>query len=153
MHPHAAATFAATLAELLRPQAGEKALDLYAGAGLFTALLAEAIGHEGRVLGVEWSRQAVADAAANLADLPWADVQRGRVSAGLVRGLGPPVDLIVLDPPRAGAGRDVWPRSLRWTRVQWGTWPAIRRRWRATYGWRWTPGGGSPHCAPSTPSR
>ncbi len=106
-HPHAAATFGATLRELLRPEPGEKALDLYAGAGLFTALLAEAVGHEGQVLGVEWSRQAVADAAANLADLPWAGVRRGRVSAGLVHGLGLPADLIVLDPPRAGAGRDV----------------------------------------------
>ena len=107
VHPHAATTFAATLLELLRPQPGETALDLYAGSGLFTALLADALGPSGRALGIESSGQGVADAAANLADLPWADVRRGRVSGDLVRGLDLRTDIVVLDPPRAGAGADV----------------------------------------------
>src|SRR5205823_647678 len=97
----------AVLLDQLRPQPGETALDLYAGAGLFTALLAEAVGPRGHVVGVESSRPAVADAAGNVADLPHAEVRHGRVSAGLVRELDVASDLVVLDPPRAGAGRDV----------------------------------------------
>jgi tRNA/tmRNA/rRNA uracil-C5-methylase (TrmA/RlmC/RlmD family) len=78
-------------------------LDLYAGAGLFTALLAEAVGVTGSVVGVELSRSAVADAAANLAGLPQARVEAGRVTPDAVVD----ADVIVLDPPRSGAGRDV----------------------------------------------
>jgi len=111
VHPAAAGTFSAALVDALRPAPGESALDLYCGAGLLTAALAETVGPDGAVLGVESSAQAVADAAVNLAALPWAEVRRGRVDAALVAevagafGTGP--DLVVLDPPRAGAGRDV----------------------------------------------
>jgi len=103
VHPHAASTFAAALLDLLRPQPGERVLDLYAGAGLFTALLASAVGADGEVLGVEASRQAVADAEANLADLPQARVVQARVTPDVIGD----ADLVVLDPPRSGAGRDV----------------------------------------------
>jgi tRNA/tmRNA/rRNA uracil-C5-methylase (TrmA/RlmC/RlmD family) len=103
VHPHAASTFAAALLDLLRPQPGERVLDLYAGAGLFTALLASAVGAEGKVLGIEASRQAVADAEANLADLPQARVVRARVTPDVIGD----ADLVVLDPPRSGAGREV----------------------------------------------
>lgn len=103
VHPHAAATFATALLELVRVQPGERVLDLYAGAGLFTALLAEAVGPTGEVVGVELSRTAVGDSAANLADLSQARVAAGRVTSDAVVD----ADVIVLDPPRAGAGRDV----------------------------------------------
>jgi len=103
VHPDAASTFAAALLDLVCAQPGESVLDLYAGAGLFTALLAEAVGVTGSVLGVELSRSAVADAAANLADLPQARVEAGRVTPDAVVD----ADVIVLDPPRSGAGRDV----------------------------------------------
>ena len=106
-HPQAAATFGAALLDQLRPQPGETALDLYAGAGLFTALLGEAVGPRGRVIGVESSRPAVADAAGNLADLPHAEVRSGRVTAELIEHLDVAPDVVVLDPPRAGAGPDV----------------------------------------------
>ena len=106
-HPQAAATFGAAVLDQLRPQPGETALDLYAGAGLFTALLGEAVGPLGRVVGVESSRPAVADAVGNLADLPHAEVRYGRVDGDLVRELDVAADLVVLDPPRAGAGPDV----------------------------------------------
>jgi tRNA/tmRNA/rRNA uracil-C5-methylase (TrmA/RlmC/RlmD family) len=106
-HPQAAATFSGALLDQLRPQPGETALDLYAGAGLFTALLGEAVGSHGRVVGVESSRSAVADAAGNLADLPHAEVRYGRVTGDLVGDLDVAPDVVVLDPPRAGAGPDV----------------------------------------------
>jgi tRNA/tmRNA/rRNA uracil-C5-methylase (TrmA/RlmC/RlmD family) len=107
VHPHAAATFTAVLLEMLRPGPGETVLDLYAGSGLFTALLADAVGPSGHVLGVESSPQAVDDATANLADLPWAEVKQARVTADAVRALDLRPDVIVLDPPRVGAGADV----------------------------------------------
>ncbi|MGH8963486.1 MAG: class I SAM-dependent RNA methyltransferase [Jatrophihabitantaceae bacterium] len=105
VHPAAAQTFAATMLDDLRPAAGESGLDLYAGAGALTAALADAVGRTGRVVGVESSARAVADAAANLAGLPWARVRRGRVEPSLLAGLDLAPDVVVLDPPRAGAGR------------------------------------------------
>jgi tRNA/tmRNA/rRNA uracil-C5-methylase (TrmA/RlmC/RlmD family) len=103
VHPHAAEALAAALLDLLCPRPGERVLDLYAGAGLFTALLAEAVGPGGTVLGVEAARRAVADAAANLADLPQARIVRARVTPDVIED----ADLVVLDPPRSGAGREV----------------------------------------------
>jgi tRNA/tmRNA/rRNA uracil-C5-methylase (TrmA/RlmC/RlmD family) len=106
VHPAAAETFAAALLDGVQLEPGESVLDLYAGAGALTAALADAVGQTGRVVGVESSRQAVSDAALNLADLPQAEVRQGRVDATLLATLRFPVDVVVLDPPRAGAGRD-----------------------------------------------
>ncbi|WP_375475547.1 class I SAM-dependent RNA methyltransferase [uncultured Jatrophihabitans sp.] len=111
VHPAAAETLATALLAAVEPRPGETALDLYAGAGLLTAALAEAVGRDGSVLGIEADPQAVADAAANLRDLPWATVRRGRVGTGSGGELWPAhVDLVVLDPPRTGAGPDVMRR-------------------------------------------
>jgi tRNA/tmRNA/rRNA uracil-C5-methylase (TrmA/RlmC/RlmD family) len=82
-------------------------LELYSGAGLLTAALAERVGVSGRVVGLEASKGAVTDAAANLRDLPWAEVRTGPVTAASVAALNVDADLIVLDPPRSGAGAAV----------------------------------------------
>jgi tRNA/tmRNA/rRNA uracil-C5-methylase (TrmA/RlmC/RlmD family) len=103
VHPRAAEAFAAALLAMLGPRVGERVLDLYAGAGLFTALLGEAVGPDGRVLGVESGRRAVADAQANLAGLPQARMLRARVTPEVIGE----ADLVVLDPPRSGAGREI----------------------------------------------
>ena len=89
--------------EALQPQPGESCLDLYAGVGLFAAFLGEAVGPTGSVLAVESGRRACADAARNTDDLPWVKVRADEVSAKHLR----PVDLVVLDPPRAGAGLEI----------------------------------------------
>jgi tRNA/tmRNA/rRNA uracil-C5-methylase (TrmA/RlmC/RlmD family) len=107
VHPHAAATFADAVLAAVVPLAGDTVLDLYAGAGMLTALLAEAVGTTGTVIGIESARRGVADAAANLADLPWAEVRHARVDESSLAALGVDPDVIVLDPPRAGAGRSV----------------------------------------------
>jgi tRNA/tmRNA/rRNA uracil-C5-methylase (TrmA/RlmC/RlmD family) len=109
VHPLALPTFVGALLEAAAPQPGEHVLDLYAGAGALTAFLAERVGPGGRVIGVESAPGAVADAAANLAELPRAQVRRGRVDTASVAALlelGAELspDVIVLDPPRAGAG-------------------------------------------------
>ena len=79
-------------------------LDLFAGAGALTSALADAVGQTGRVVGVESNKQAVADGAANLAGRPWATMRRQRIDAAAVAGIDVRPDLVVLDPPRAGAG-------------------------------------------------
>lgn len=108
-HPAAAETFSREVAAAAALRPGERALDLYAGAGLFTAVLAEAVGDTGRVLGLEGDRAAVAAAAENLADLPWAEVSRQPIDASAVQRAAEELrpDVVVLDPPRTGAGRDV----------------------------------------------
>jgi tRNA/tmRNA/rRNA uracil-C5-methylase (TrmA/RlmC/RlmD family) len=129
-HPGAAATFVDTVTGMLAPQPGETALDLYAGVGLFAAALAERVGESGKVVAVESDTQAVASAAGNLAAYPSVVVVRARVddAFGVPRAQrsGPArnraqrsrklrrhpllplrADLVVLDPPRTGAGRDV----------------------------------------------
>jgi tRNA/tmRNA/rRNA uracil-C5-methylase (TrmA/RlmC/RlmD family) len=106
VHPQAAATLTRTVLEMLRPAPGETAWDLYGGAGLFAAAVAERTG--ARTTVVESSPPGVAAARANLADLPSIEVISARVETALGRRrITGPVDLIVLDPPRAGAGAKV----------------------------------------------
>jgi tRNA/tmRNA/rRNA uracil-C5-methylase (TrmA/RlmC/RlmD family) len=110
VHPRAPELLAGAVLDGLAPQAGESALDLYCGVGLFAGALADA---GCRVTAVEGSRSAVAAALDNLAD----DNDRARcVQSRVDRAMSRPrgrgslpsqVDLIVLDPPRSGAGRKV----------------------------------------------
>jgi tRNA/tmRNA/rRNA uracil-C5-methylase (TrmA/RlmC/RlmD family) len=75
--------------------------------GLFAASLAERVGPGGRVTAVEADRVAVDDAKHNLADLLGVRVERGRVDHVLRRLRLRRADLVVLDPPRSGAGKAV----------------------------------------------
>ena len=106
VHPGAAQALAQAVLDGLDPQPGESAVDLYAGVGLFAALLGERVGPEGSVLAVEGDARACADAARNTADLPQVRIRTTPVDAAAVRRIGSP-DLVVLDPPRAGAGVEV----------------------------------------------
>ncbi|MFC7545535.1 class I SAM-dependent RNA methyltransferase [Plantactinospora sp. GCM10030261] len=108
VHPAAADTLGTAVLELLTPVVGESAWDLYGGAGLFAAALAGPLGPEGRITLVEADPVGVAAARENLADLPQVEVVAARVERALGRRrITGPVDLVVLDPPRTGAGRDV----------------------------------------------
>ncbi|HEX6969613.1 MAG TPA: class I SAM-dependent RNA methyltransferase [Micromonosporaceae bacterium] len=108
VHPAAADTLVAAVLDFLEPAAGEVAWDLYAGVGLFAAALAERVGVKGRVTLVEAAPQGVAGARRNLRDLPQVEILAGSVERALRRGdLADPVDLVVLDPPRAGCGARV----------------------------------------------
>ncbi|WP_419185693.1 class I SAM-dependent RNA methyltransferase [Mangrovactinospora gilvigrisea] len=91
----------------LNPRDGDMALDLYCGVGLFAGALAARVGEEGAVLGIESSKQAVSDARFNLADLERVRVEKGRVEEVLPRTGIEECDLVVMDPPRSGAGREV----------------------------------------------
>lgn len=105
-HRAAPDTLADAVVELLDPRPGESVWDLYGGAGLFAAALAEALGSAGTVSLVEADPRGVAAARANLADLAGVRVIRAPVQAALRHGLPRP-DLVVLDPPRSGAGAAV----------------------------------------------
>ncbi|MBO0892458.1 MAG: class I SAM-dependent RNA methyltransferase, partial [Acidothermales bacterium] len=107
VHPGAADTLVDAVLAALSPRQGESALDLYAGVGLFSGALADRLGPGGRVTAVESDRAAVRDAQANLAGLPTVRVHRGDVAAVLRRLRLRRADLVVLDPPRRGAGREV----------------------------------------------
>ena len=109
VHPGAAATFVAHVLRELAPQPGERAIDLYAGVGLFALALADAVGPTGAILAVESDGRAFGDAKANLRLHPEIELRRGKVDRALkplVRQ-GIHTDLVVLDPPRTGAGKSV----------------------------------------------
>jgi tRNA/tmRNA/rRNA uracil-C5-methylase (TrmA/RlmC/RlmD family) len=109
VHPQAAATFVAHVLAELAPAPRERALDLYAGVGLFALALADAVGPAGAVLAVESDARAIADAKSNLRSRPEVELRRGKV-AGVLKPLvrqGVRTDLVVLDPPRTGAGKSV----------------------------------------------
>lgn len=106
IHPEAPDTLVDAVLDGLDPQWGENALDLYCGVGLFAGALADRVGEDGAVLGIESSKQAVIDARHNLAVLDNVRIECDRVETLLPRTGITATDLIVLDPPRAGAGRE-----------------------------------------------
>ncbi|MEU6545142.1 class I SAM-dependent RNA methyltransferase [Streptomyces sp. NPDC046859] len=105
VHPKAADTLVTAVMQGLMPRKGEMALDLYCGVGLFAGALADRLGDNGAVLGIESGKRAVEDARHNLADFDRVRIEQGKVESVLPRTGITEVDLIVLDPPRAGAGR------------------------------------------------
>jgi tRNA/tmRNA/rRNA uracil-C5-methylase (TrmA/RlmC/RlmD family) len=109
VHPGAPAALVAAVLDGLDPHPGEQVLDLYAGVGLFAAALGERVGPEGAVLAVEGSAGAVRDARRNLHAQQHVGITAGRVDDVLdtVLRQGLTADLVVLDPPRTGAGRVV----------------------------------------------
>jgi tRNA/tmRNA/rRNA uracil-C5-methylase (TrmA/RlmC/RlmD family) len=107
VHPAAADVLVQAVLAGLDPQPGERAADLYSGVGLFSAALAARVGPTGHVVAVEADEAATEDAAANLADLPQVAQVAARVDRALADGTLGPLDLVVLDPPRTGARREV----------------------------------------------
>ncbi|GAB3478878.1 class I SAM-dependent RNA methyltransferase [Amycolatopsis cihanbeyliensis] len=106
VHPAAAEALATAVGEWARSSRGARVWDLYAGAGLFASVLADQVGTAGGVLAVESSSQAVRDGRANLADLPQVRWQAGRVEQ-VLRQVDERPEVVVLDPPRKGAGNAV----------------------------------------------
>ena len=122
IHRAAPSTMVGTMLTMLRPQEGECTLDLYAGAGLFTAALADAVGATGTVVSIEGSPVTHKDARSNFAPDGCSrtensantriEVIRGDVARHLVDlktalefGELPAIDAVVLDPSREGANR------------------------------------------------
>ncbi|MEV5239861.1 class I SAM-dependent RNA methyltransferase [Streptomyces cinnamoneus] len=106
VHPQAADTLVQAVMQGLMPRKGDMALDLYCGVGLFAGALGERVGEKGAVLGIESGKRAVEDARHNLQDLDRVRIEQGKVEQVLPRTRIDSADIIVLDPPRAGAGKE-----------------------------------------------
>ena len=142
--------------EAARPRPGERALDLYAGVGLFAAALADAVGPTGpgarrrvrprrrRARPAQPRRPAQVAVLTARVDDAFGVARPSRRGSAKQRGSRPrkasrsalmptAADLVVLDPPRTGAGRGVVrARSRRCVRAWSSTSRATRPRWRAT---------------------
>jgi tRNA/tmRNA/rRNA uracil-C5-methylase (TrmA/RlmC/RlmD family) len=103
VHPAAADALADVVHDFVQPDPADRCLDLYSGVGLFAGVLAP---HVASVVAVESDIRAVAAAELNLAADGNVTVVRDRVDRWLRRDQEP-VDVVVLDPPRKGAGRHV----------------------------------------------
>lgn len=105
-HRDAPALYSDLVSRWANVEPGMSAWDLYGGAGVFAAALAQAVGPEGSVLTVDTSRGASRAARSALADLGNVSVVTDSVRRALA-GQRERADVAVLDPPRTGAGRDV----------------------------------------------
>jgi len=105
-HRDAARTYSELVGDWARPDPGMTAWDLYGGAGVFAAVLGDAVGESGQVVSVDSSRAATRSARATLADLPQVNVITDSVRRALTAQRAG-ADVAVLDPPRGGAGREV----------------------------------------------
>jgi tRNA/tmRNA/rRNA uracil-C5-methylase (TrmA/RlmC/RlmD family) len=84
---------------------GDQVLDLYGGVGLFTSQVIELVGESGRIDLVEGSKSATGDALRNFAEHSNVGIHTGDVEKILPRFSK--ADVIILDPPREGAGKNV----------------------------------------------
>jgi tRNA/tmRNA/rRNA uracil-C5-methylase (TrmA/RlmC/RlmD family) len=113
VHPGAPRVLVDTVLDLLDPRPGDRVLDLYSGVGLFARFLADAVGPSGEVVAVEGDERACREARSNLgldragSAMDHVEVTWGRVDAVLAAAYDEPWDLVVLDPPREGAKREV----------------------------------------------
>lgn len=108
-HRDAPGVYSEAVLALAQVRQGDRVADLYAGVGLLSAPLAAAAGESGVVLSVEGDRDAAGLAETNLAAYHWARVVAGDVAVVLGREVAADAryDVVVLDPPRVGARRDV----------------------------------------------
>ena len=86
-------------------QEGEHVLDLYGGVGLFTAAYLKDVGATGSIHLVEGSKDATADAKNNFAGQSNIEISTGDVAKVITRINR--ADVVILDPPREGAGKEV----------------------------------------------
>ncbi len=91
--------------DTLAPGGDEVLVDLYCGVGLFGLSLADRVGH---VIGIELDPSAASDFSHNAQGLDQVEIDllEGKARDVLSR-IDKAVDLLVLDPPRSGAGREV----------------------------------------------
>ncbi|MBY6366321.1 class I SAM-dependent RNA methyltransferase [Rhodococcoides corynebacterioides] len=105
-HRRAPDRYSAVVREWADVRPGDTVWDLYAGAGVFAAAVADDAGSTGSVVGVEASADAVRDGRAALTDLAAVDLRAAPVERALADLPSSPAT-VILDPPRAGAGKTV----------------------------------------------
>jgi 23S rRNA (uracil1939-C5)-methyltransferase len=95
--------------DYLAPTKDATLVDVYCGVGLFGLSLADQVG---RVICVEADPSAIADFEHNAEGMEQVRLIEGPAKATLPQ-IGGPVDCLVLDPPRAGAGKPVMEEIAR----------------------------------------
>jgi len=109
----AAATLTHAVLDYAELRNGDHVLDLYGGVGLFTSVMVDIVGIDGAIDLIEGSKSATADATRNFAKNPNVKIATGDVAHHLPRITS--ADVVVLDPPREGAGKTVVSEILRLT--------------------------------------
>ncbi len=104
-HKSAPSTLVAEVIAKLELKPGEVACDLYGGVGLFTAAMAKEVGPQGKVHLIEADRRAISDAQRIFKGAGNVEIHPGTVESRLPKISDP--DVILLDPPRTGAGEEV----------------------------------------------
>lgn len=108
---HAPAILTSAVLHFAQLRIGDYVLDLYGGVGLFTSVMVDIIGTSGRVDLIEASKSATTDAARNFAHNSNVTIISGDVAQHLPRITS--ADVVILDPPREGAGKAVISEILR----------------------------------------
>jgi tRNA/tmRNA/rRNA uracil-C5-methylase (TrmA/RlmC/RlmD family) len=106
VHKDAPKVFVESVRRFANLKPGDKALDLYAGAGLFAASLAADVTEKGEMVAVESVIDSMRDARRSCSDLPQMDLITADVSKWITQ-IDEDFEVVILDPPRAGAGLDV----------------------------------------------
>jgi tRNA/tmRNA/rRNA uracil-C5-methylase (TrmA/RlmC/RlmD family) len=112
-HKKAPEVLTQAVLEFAQLKSGEHVLDLYGGVGLFSAAIIDAVGPTGHVDLIEGSKVATADAARNFAAYSNITIATGDVAKLLPRITA--ADVVVLDPPRDGAGKEAVAHIARLT--------------------------------------
>ena len=113
VHPGAPDLLVEVVRSMLEPKAGDHLIDLYSGVGLLGGALANDLGPGGRVECVESDATACSAARRNLHDVETVRVHQDDVRNWLTRSAPRRCDLVVLDPPRTGAGKAVLERLVK----------------------------------------
>jgi tRNA/tmRNA/rRNA uracil-C5-methylase (TrmA/RlmC/RlmD family) len=101
----APATLVEAVLDFASLKAGDHILDLYGGVGLFAGAALDLIGPGGRVDIVEGSAAATRDAAFNFEGVSNVVIHTGDVLREIKKFKS--ANIVILDPPRTGAGKDV----------------------------------------------
>ena len=81
--------------EQLRLGEGQAVLDIACGTGLNLPLLRAAVGHEGRVVGLDYSEGMLGEARRRVDEAGWENVELVQGDAALLQGVGGPFDAVV----------------------------------------------------------
>lgn len=107
----APATLTRAVLDYAELRSGDHVLDLYGGVGLFTSVMVDIVGIDGTIDLIEGSKSATSDATRNFAKNLNVKIATGDVALHLPRITT--ADVVILDPPREGAGKTVVSEIVR----------------------------------------
>ncbi len=110
-HRNAPTTLVKAALAQLKVKSGDWVCDLYSGVGLFAAEILQQVGGQGVVTLIESDKTAIADARKVFAKHSNVNIHAGLVDQQL--NLVKRADLILLDPPRTGAGESVIKQMIK----------------------------------------